>query len=65
MKIYCKYCRWLEDTRQDGGDANCRKTIEKDSAYNKYKEMIWDIWKQNKNNDCEYYEYKKYKPIKF
>jgi hypothetical protein len=62
-KVYCKYCRWLEDTRNDEGDLICQcKEIEKYSAYDKYKVMIWDVWEQNKNNDCEYYEYKKYKP---
>ena len=62
-KVYCKYCKYLEDTRWDGGDLNCKKGIEKDSAYDKYDAIIWNLYKQNENNDCKYYEYKKYKPL--
>ena len=64
-KVYCKYCRWLEDTRNDGGDLNCMKEIEVDSAYRKYNVLIWDINKGNKDNDCKYYKYKKYNPPVF
>lgn len=63
-KVYCKYCRYLEDTRDDGGDYFCKKIIKRDSALAPFATMILDIYKQNKNNDCKYYEYKKYEPVK-
>jgi hypothetical protein len=62
-KVYCRYCKYLEDTSRDGGGLVCLKMIKKYSPLEEYCAQIWDIYKQNKNNDCKFYEYKKYNPI--
>jgi len=63
-KVYCSYCKYLLDTIKDGGDLNCTKEIMAESPFARYKKQIWDAYEQNKKNNCKYYEYKKYKPIK-
>ena len=60
MKVYCKDCRFIEDTKNQGPRCNCSK--------NKVESNEWQRWYSptvsespaeiNKNNDCQWFERK-------
>lgn len=64
-KIYCIHCKYFNDTsdeyEQDIG--NCKKKIRNivDTPIRRIDEYIeiGNMNNQNKNNDCEYFKYKK------
>ncbi|MCK4307291.1 hypothetical protein KAW50_03575 [candidate division WOR-3 bacterium] len=65
-KVYCKNCRWLGYTDSCYRGYYCKKKLKEiDTPMRRYAPIIDDFEKQNRNNNCKYYQKKRYKFLKW
>lgn len=71
QKVFCKFCKHLVEWKDDDGypvvkRCGNKKILEQgyDTPYERQYYYETSIEKLNINNDCKFYEYRKYKGIK-